>query len=207
MKIFNSIKNRLFLVVAFAFVASVLLSFARFDYLCDDLRDNVLRLHIIANSDTEQDQELKLAVRDSVLNECGYLFNDNETLEQAADTVRNNIDLFSRVAQKTILENGYNYKVYVELTDDYFDTKVYDHFTLPAGVYEALKIKIGDAKGKNWWCVMFPSVCIYSAADTRTGSLKDSTSEQSAYIAEHADRYVIKFKIVEVYERMKKLFC
>ena len=209
MKILNCKKNKIAIALAFALLVSVLLSFARFDALCQDLRTNVLRLHILANSDSDDDQELKLKVRDAVLKECGYVFKNNTSLEQAVSTARSNLDVFSSVAQKTITDNGYNYDVSVELCEDFFDTRVYDDFTLPAGIYEALKIKIGDAAGKNWWCVMFPSVCVYSASDTdnkQNNRLDYSTSKQSAYIAEHSEKYVVKFKIVEIYERVKNYF-
>lgn len=210
MKILNCKKNKINIALAFALVISMLLSFARFDALCEDLRTNVLRLHIIANSDADYDQELKLDVRDAVLKECAYIFKDNTSLEQAVNTTKDNLEIFYSVAQKTILDNGYDYDVDIQLCEDFFDTREYDDFTLPAGVYEALKIKIGDAQGKNWWCVMFPSVCVYSASDLDesqgNNKLEYSTSKQSAYVAEHSEKYVIKFKIVEIYERVKNYF-
>ncbi len=210
MKMLNCKKNRVTIALALALVVSMLLSFARFDALCQELRTNVLRLHIIANSDADHDQQLKLNVRDAILKECEYVFKDNTSLEQAVNTVQENLDVFSSVAEKTILNNGYNYDVDVQLCEDFFDTRVYDDFTLPAGVYEALKIKIGNAQGKNWWCVMFPSVCVYSASNRddsdANNKLEYSTSKQSAYVAEHSEKYVIKFKIVEIYERVKNYF-
>lgn len=203
-------KNRILIALALALIVSILLSFARFDVLCQDLRANVLRLHILANSNDECDQELKLKVRDAILEKCQYVFEDSTSLEQAILSVKENIDVFSDVAKKTIVDNGYDYNVSVEFGEDFFDTRVYDDFTLPAGVYEALKIKIGAASGKNWWCVMFPSVCVYSASDQNNtndnNELEYSTSEQSAYVAKHSEKYVVKFKIVEIYERIKNYF-
>ncbi len=134
--------------LAIAFIFSILLSLVTFEAQCDDLRQNVFRLHIIANSDSEEDQALKLKVRDAILKESEALFGDSRTLEDAILSTRKNLPLIESVAQKAIEDNGYDYSVRVSVKSSFFDTRVYDEFMLPAGVYEALKIEIGEAKGK-----------------------------------------------------------
>ncbi len=185
--------------LAFAFIFSVLLSFVTFEARCDDLRKNVFRLHILANSDSDEDQALKFAVRDAILSESDELFGDSETLSEAIAVTKDNLALIKQVAERTIAENGYDYSVSVSVDEAFFDTRVYDDFMLPAGVYEALRVEIGEAKGKNWWCVLFPSICIGSAGD-----LSDTAREDSAQIAKNGKKYTVRFKIVEWYETIKK---
>lgn len=187
--------------LAAALVFSVLLSMVGFDAKCENLRENVFRLHIIANSDSEADQSLKLAVRDAVLRESEALFLGADTLEGAILTARENIPLIEEIAKNTVRAEGYDYAVSVSVEDSFFDTRVYDDFTLPAGVYEALRIEIGKAQGKNWWCVLFPSICVGAAGD-----LSDTASDEAVKIAEGGSRFVVRFKIVEIYESVKNYF-
>ena len=185
----------------FGLIAAILLSMARFDASCEELRQNVLRLHIIANSDSEADQAVKLAVRNAILEQGNELFTDEIQLEEALDIAERNTTLFCETAQKVLKENGFEYSAQVSVGKSYFENREYDDFTLPAGEYESLIIKLGEAKGKNWWCVVFPSVCIPAAADS---VLSDCAGEQSVRIAENAPKYVIRFKAVEIYENLRQ---
>ena len=106
-----------------------------------------------------------------------------------------------KIAKDTIKKEGYDYGVSVKVDESFFGTRVYDDFTLPAGVYEALKIEIGKAEGKNWWCVLFPSICVGAAGD-----LSDSASDGAVKIAKGGSRFIIRFKIVELYETVKNYF-
>ncbi|MBR3593962.1 MAG: stage II sporulation protein R [Clostridia bacterium] len=195
-------KRILNLSLALALIFSVLLSFVTFEANCEDLRENVFRLHIIANSDSDEDQALKIAVRDAILAESDNLFGECKSLSEAKIKARESLAQIGEIAERVIAENGYSYMVSVSVEEAFFDTRVYDDFTLPAGNYEALRVEIGKAEGKNWWCVLFPSICVGAA-----GKLTDTTREDSAYVAQNSDRYTVRFKIVEWYERLRsKIF-
>lgn len=194
-------KKRIHLSLLFGLICAILLSMFNFNVLCDDLRQNVLRLHIIANSDSVADQQLKLEIRDRILVQTGELFNTATDLDDAEAAVKNSLDDFSDIANAVIKENGFDYEAQVYLGDSYFETREYEEFTLPAGNYRSLIVKLGESKGKNWWCVVFPAVCIPAATDS---CLEDSVSHASAEIAENSQRYVMRFKAVEIYEKIKK---
>ena len=196
----KNILTNIRIAVALALVCSVLMGMSRFETQCQELRDNVLRLHIIANSDSDFDQQLKLKVRDAVLEETAELFESADNLESAICAAENSVDRIENIARETIINCGKDYKIEVYIGDAYFDTREYEEFTLPAGVYKAVNIKIGKAQGKNWWCVMFPALCIGSAA-----KLSDA-SPSGAQIAQNGGRYVMRFKIVEIYEQIKQRF-
>ena len=191
------------LSVLFGLLCAVALSFARFEAACDDLRANVLRLHIIANSDDAEDQALKLMVRDRILEETADVFEGKNDLAAAETTAMLNLTRFQAVANEVLRENGVAYSAAVELGDSYFETREYDDFTLPAGTYRSLIIRLGKAEGKNWWCVVFPSICLPAASDAR---LSDSVGEAGTAIAENPRRYEMRFKTVELYEDFKKIF-
>ena len=188
--------------VAVALIICVMLSLVGFDSKCDDLRNNVLRLHILANSDSTADQNLKLAVRDAILATGCVEFESCTNLEEALKCAEESLENFKCVAEDTVKEYGYDYKIEVLLDKTYFNTRVYDDFTLPAGFYNALVVKIGKAEGKNWWCVMFPAICVPAATDAE---LSDSVESDSADIALNADKYQIRFKAVEIYQYFKKI--
>lgn len=186
-------KKRFELSIILALIFSVLLSFTSFSAYCNEIENGVLRLHILANSDSAKDQELKLAVRDSILENSENIFESASNKEDALKNAKENLPKIINTARKTIKENGYNYSVSGEVEKCYFNTRVYDNFTLPAGYYDAVRIKIGSAKGKNWWCVLFPEVCISASAN-----LKDTLSDGSVEKIENPQNYKVKFKVVEI---------
>lgn len=189
------------IALCLALVFTITMSFARFDALCQNVRDNVFRLHIRANSDSEDDQELKLKVRDAILNAEGECFKECVNLDEAINYAQNNIEEFKKIAEEVIKSNGYDYSVQISVGESYFENREYDDFTLPAGVYQSLNIIIGKGAGKNWWCVMFPSVCLGASSDLEAALNEDSTN-----IVREKDKYVIKFKSVEIYEDLKNYF-
>lgn len=189
--------------VLFGLVCAIILSFARFEARCDELRQGVLRLHIIANSNSEADQNLKLAVRDEILKNSINIFKDCNNVEDAIVTADNNIEEINEIANRVVRENGFDYNACVSVESRYFDTREYENFTLPAGNYQSLVVDLGKAQGKNWWCVVFPCVCVPTADDA---SLSDSVSNKAAYTAENAPKYKMKFKSIEIYEEIKKIF-
>lgn len=164
----------------------------------ENISNKVLRFHILANSDSTTDQELKLKVRDEILNYSSELFNNCKTVEDAIEVTKTNIDNFNQVAQKVIASNGYDYSVDTFVVKEYFGTRQYDNYTLPAGIYDSLKIVIGEGEGHNWWCVMFPTVCISSSVDDFGSHLTD---EEKSLIDN--DKYIVRFKAIEMYEKIK----
>lgn len=166
--------------------------------MSENISQKVFRLHILANSDEDYDQELKLKVRDKILSLSHDLYNDCHSVDDAVSTAKNNITLFRNEAQKVIAFYGYEYQAKVYVTREYFDTREYDDFVLPAGVYDSLKITIGEGKGHNWWCVMFPSVCITGCTDDFNETL---TEDEIRLIK--SNKFIPKFKIVEIYEKIK----
>lgn len=194
-KIFN-------VALCFALISAIFLSLAVFDARCEDLRKNVLRLHIIANSDNADDQNLKLEIRDEILSQSTDLFDTATDITTAKIIAEQRLSEFKEIAEQVISDNGFDYTVSVKLDKSFFETRVYDDFTLPAGIYDSLLITIGEGKGKNWWCVIFPEICVSAASK---GDLTDTVSNESANVAKSQKRYKAEFKIVEVYQKIKKL--
>ncbi len=185
-----------------AVIITCMLSMTGFSGACQDIEDKVFRLHIIANSDSEEDQSLKLKVRDEITSYTEGLFAECKTKEESIAVAEKNIDDIRSEAMRVIKKYGYNYKVDAYVTNMGFDTRVYDDFTLPAGRYDALRIVIGEGKGHNWWCVLYPAVCVPSAQDNIGSVLNDSETE----IVTDSDKYVVKFKIVEIFESIADFF-
>ena len=199
----KTVRKNVELGVLFGLICAIVLNFLHFEARCDELRQGVLRLHIIANSDDEADQKLKLEVRDEILKNSTDMFKNCNSTEDAIITASESIESINKIANKVIKEKGFSYNARVSVEDRYFDTREYDNFTLPAGIYKSLVVDLGEAKGKNWWCVVFPCVCVPTAYDA---SLSDSVSNEAAKAAENAPKYRIKFKTVEIYEEIRKIF-
>lgn len=169
----------------------------------EDITDTVFRLHILANSDSEDDQHLKLEVRDAILEECSCLFENCINAEESAKTAADNLETIKSTAEKVIDESGKDYNVQCEVTEMYFDKRIYDSVTMPAGEYRTLRITIGEAKGKNWWCVMFPPLCIPVAADEIEDYDDIFTAEEIAML-NNPEEYECKFYILELIDKLKK---
>ena len=187
----------------FGHLCAVFTSFADFDASCEDILKNVLRIHIIANSDSSEDQELKLKIRDRILEESENLFEGSDSLGDAIQKTDMNLGRIEDIANAVIKENGFSYKASARIGDSFFETREYDDFTLPAGTYKSLIIDIGKSEGKNWWCVIFPEICLPSASDI---GLSKTVGEDGVDIAEKPNRYILRFKVVELYEEIKNLF-
>lgn len=183
-----------------AFLVTVLLSFTGLAGASEDIPNHILRLHVLANSDTSEDQELKLSVRDRILAESEGIFFGVHTKEEAEDAVTEHIGCLEAAAHDEIQKHGYSYPVEIGLENTYFPTRQYGEITLPAGRYDALRVKIGKAEGHNWWCVMFPSLCVPAAGDGT--ELEDVLSASQMDLVEGG--YEIKFKTVELYEQAKE---
>lgn len=197
----KNIKN-IKLAVGLGLVITILLSLSCFEANCEELRRNVFRLHIVANSNSEFDQTLKLKIRDAVIKETGDIYDKCTSVDDAKQTAKENKEKIYGAVKKVLQSENVNYDAEIEIGTAFFDTRHYDTFSLPAGEYEALNIKIGEAKGKNWWCVMYPSLCIASSGAV----ISDVASAESAEIAENPQKYVMRFKVVEIYEQLKRRF-
>ena len=164
----------------------------------NEIRSETLRLHIIANSDSEEDQNLKLKVRDAVLESTGELFAEVSGKTEAVAAAEYSANDIKAIAEDVILREGFDYSVQVEVTEMWFETRSYEGFSLPAGDYDAVRIIIGNGEGKNWWCVMYPALCIPGAEEAI-----EKYEENSSFV--YGDGYEIRFKIIEWFEEIKHL--
>ena len=180
-------------------IISVLLSIISFGASCGEIRQDVLRMHVIANSDSAEDQAMKLKVRDAILEAGEDLFDGTLTAEGAEQVLDSDIERLQNAAQTVLTGNGFDYGVRVEIGKDYFNTRTYDgEVTLPAGEYEAVRVILGEGKGQNWWCVMFPPMCLPAAeADTE---ISDVLTQNEEDVVKSNPKYEARFKIVELFE-------
>ncbi|MBQ7376103.1 MAG: stage II sporulation protein R [Clostridia bacterium] len=164
--------------------------------------DSVLRLHVLANSDSEEDQALKLSVRDAILADTAHLFADCKSRDEASAVVSENLPLLQMSAERAISEAGYSYPVRIELGEEEYPTKNYESACFPAGEYLSLRVLIGEGVGQNWWCVLFPPLCV-SAASESDGSVEVGLyGDQYAIVTETKDiKYKIRFKLLEAIEK------
>ena len=172
-----------------------------------DLAGSVLRLHVLANSDSKADQALKLKVRDRVLEEAEALLPEGSSLDDASQIVKDNLTRLAAAGAEVVAEEGYDYPVSAEVRETWFPTKDYDGFSLPAGQYQALRILIGEGEGQNWWCVVFPPLCLGSVSESvQVTALEAGMDEQQvALLTGETEGYVIKFKALELWEQLKSM--
>ena len=166
------------------------------DMIQKGIGGKVVRFHVLANSDSEADQTLKLAVRDRVLQEYGDLLETCTSKEETLAALKNAQQEISETAEAEVLAQGYTYPVRVSLVREEFPFKKYGDLIFPAGVYDALRIEIGEAKGKNWWCVLYPPLCIPAAEAEEP--LDVFTPEEEEIIT--GEEYEVRFFLVELYE-------
>lgn len=139
------------------------------------IADKIVRFHVIANSDSKEDQELKLKVKEAVVNYTEVILKNSKSIEETKSILEKETENILRICNQVIHENGYNYAVTAKLSESYFPTKSYGQYTFPPGVYEAYQIKIGEAKGQNWWCVLYPPLCFI---DISHGVVGEESSHQ-----------------------------
>lgn len=176
-----------------------------------NISDSVFRLHVIANSDSDEDQALKLKVRDKLLEYMNSLCSSTSSKEDAMRIANEHIEDFSEIAKDVILENGYDYDVEISVGECDFPTKNYGDVSLPAGTYDALRVKIGSANGHNWWCVMFPPLCFVDVSSGVVSEeskelLEDTMSDEEFDLITESDNNSemnFKFKLVELFENFK----
>lgn len=176
-----------------------------------DISNSVFRLHVIANSDSCEDQNLKYLVRDNVLSYMNEICKDATSKEEAIKIANDNLDIFKEIAKQTVIDNGYNYDVNVEIGNFSFPTKTYGDISLPSGFYDALRIKIGEANGQNWWCVMFPPLCFVDVSsgivpeDSKETMKSELSDEEFSLISSNDSDIKFKFKLVEMLQNAKIL--
>ncbi|MBR2578919.1 MAG: stage II sporulation protein R [Clostridia bacterium] len=184
------------------FVISVICSCLGFFSRCDSISGKIFRLHIIANSDSAEDQALKLKVRDRILSDVGVELSAATDVIGAEHVAEGKLGEIENIAQDEVLKNGYGYEVKAQIVHMYFSTRYYGDITMPAGYYDALRITIGEAKGKNWWCVMFPPMCIPAAEGSAELQKVLDSAEVDTLSSE--GRYVLEFKAVEIYAKLQE---
>lgn len=190
-----------------ALIAALAITFLSGMYLNREereLSDKLIRLHVVANSDSEEDQSLKLTVRDSVLDMLEEELRGAEDRSAAEEKLGGLLDEIKACAEGEIRKNGYSYTVAVSLTEEYFPTTQYETFSLPAGEYLSLRIVIGEGEGHNWWCVVFPPLCSSAYIDTETAAQAGLTEDDISLITEDSTGYVIKFRTIELLEYLKR---
>ena len=168
------------------------------------LAGQVLRLHVVANSDTQEDQVLKLQVRDAVLEQADLLLEDVTDRGEAEAVLSQQLQALAEAGAAVVAGAGYDYPVTVSLEDCWFPTKVYDGFSLPAGTYRALRIVIGEGGGQNWWCVVFPPLCLGSVTEevAATAAQAGLSEDQVSLITGRDGGYVLKFKLIEWWDSL-----
>lgn len=184
-------------ISAFSYVTSV----------SSELEDSLFRLHVIANSDSKEDQDLKYIVRDKLIQYMNSISLNANNKEEAMKIAKEHINDFEQIAKQTIIDNGYDYDVEVEIGNFSFPTKTYGDISIPAGLYDALRVKIGEASGQNWWCVMFPPLCFVNVSsgivpdDSKKVLENELSEEEYSIISDTNSKEVkLKFKIIELFQ-------
>ncbi|MFZ5351250.1 MAG: stage II sporulation protein R [Bacillota bacterium] len=197
-----------FLLITFSVFGILCNIYINTDKVLADVPSKLIRLHVVANSDSPEDQELKRKVRDEVIDRVSPRFESLKSIEEVKQLIADSLSEIESIAQEVIVKNGKSYSVKAELGDFDFPTKQYGSLTLPAGTYQALNIKIGNAEGNNWWCVMFPPLCFIDIAhgvvpQETMSRLRESLTDEEYELLLSAETeqeipVKLKFKILEI---------
>lgn len=207
----KSTLKHILIIISLFFIYTLVSAFSYANAVSKDLSESVFRLHVLANSDAPDDQSLKYKVRDNVLSYMNNLCLNTITKEEAIKIARSHQDEFYEIAKQTIIDNGYDYEVNIKIGIFDFPTKQYGDISFPAGSYDALRIEIGEAKGQNWWCVMFPPLCFVDMTsgvvpEDSKKTLESSLSSEEEFILindNKSDDIQFKFKLVEFFQNVK----
>lgn len=212
----NLLFKAIMLVVIAVAATAAFFTFSYSDEVNRSLSNNLIRLHVVANSDSQEDQALKLDVRDAILSYMKEELKDSQSIEQTRHIVNENMAVITELANKEISAHGKNYTVDVSLGNYPFPAKSYGDVSLPSGYYQALKVVIGKGEGKNWWCVLFPPLCFVDAThgtlpETAKNSLREALTDEEYSIITSADNdgeipVKIRFKIVDLLQDSKIRF-
>ncbi len=184
-----------------ALTLTLTFSVTSFAKTAQSVRTSCVRLHILANSDSDKDQKVKLLVRDALLESGSALFSGVVTADNAAQILDESKEQMIAVAEKVLNENGLPYGADIVLCNEYFTTRTYGDYTLPAGRYTAVKVLLGEAEGHNWWCVMFPPLCLPGFCETNPSAY---LTEDGSSLIEEDPKLEPRFKIVEWYEKLSQ---
>ena len=204
----NSKIKRFILIILLLLIYCMICAFSYVNAVSNNIQNSVFRLHVIANSDSPEDQNLKYIVRDKVLEYINTISDSSSSKEDVIALANKNINEIQKIAENTIHENGYNYSVNLSIGNFSFPTKSYGDITFPAGFYDALKIEIGKAEGQNWWCVMFPPLCFVDVTsgivpEESKENIKENLSEEEyKLLSDTSDDISFKFKIVEMFQNI-----
>lgn len=179
----------------------------------EKIYENTLRLHVLANSDSYHDQKLKLKIKDEITTLANSLFSDCDSIDKACVAAKNNLSYLQSYAQDIVRKEGFDYNVKVTLTKEQYPVRYYGNLTFPAGKYTSLRVLIGNAKGKNWWCVLFPPLCVNAATSYEDNSITDKElkmlkenygTEAVNILTERSSdqKTVIKFKTLEILKKL-----
>ena len=176
LKLFKNPKVKMVIILSFLlFIYTTICAFSYAENVSYDIAESVFRLHVIANSDSKEDQDLKYKVRDNLISYMNNICKNCNNKEEAIKIATKHKEDFKEIALKTIKDNGYSYDVNISIGNFQFPTKDYGDISLPSGYYDALRVEIGEAKGQNWWCVMFPPLCF---VDISSGVVPEESKEQ-----------------------------
>lgn len=183
------------------FVLAALCSFFPFAAACGQLPRDVVRLHVVANSNGAEDQAVKLLVRDAVLEEAARWYQGAGSMEEASSRLCTHLQSIAGAARQVLGEQGVGYSATAQMTEMYFPTRDYGDFRLPAGRYRTLRVTLGEGAGKNWWCVVFPSLCLPAA--TQEEALL-TLPEGERQVVEGGQDVQVKLKAVELWESLRE---
>lgn len=190
--------------IAIGLVIAIVCSLVGFGSDCKDVRNNVVRLHILADSDCDADQMVKLLVRDALLESGAEIFSGSASADNASKSLEKEKAKLIEVTETVLRENGFDYGVTINLEREYYATRTYENYTLPAGEYLSLKVVLGKGEGHNWWCVMFPPLCLPAAS--ASADIDAILGADGAKLIQSNPKYEMRFKIVEVFENIKSWF-
>ncbi len=168
------------------------------------LSREVLRFHIVADSDSAEDQQLKLKVRDGIAELTDKLFKDAKSKQEAIEIANENKEQLRACAEQILQQEGCKDSVHIEIKNLYFPTKSYENVTFPAGNYDAIEITLGEGKGKNFWCVMFPALCVGAVSQDNEALLSQVLEQSELEMVTHP--YTLKFKMAEWFGKISKFF-
>lgn len=205
LNIFKNSKIKMIFILSILFIlytSICALSYA--SNISRNISDTVFRLHVIANSNSKEDQDLKYKVRDSLIKYMNDICKNCKTKQESLELVTTHQDIFKKIAYETVKAEGFNYNVNIEIGNFEFPTKEYGDISLPAGFYDALKVEIGEAKGRNWWCVMFPPLCFVDVSsgvvpeESKEYLHENMSEEEFALISDKSSSDIkFKFKLLE----------
>lgn len=210
-KFFNNSFFKRFLILIILFTLyTFICAYSYANTLSSNISNSVFRLHVIANSDSNEDQNLKYLVRDELLKYMNSISKNSKSKEEVIKLANKNIDTLHNIAKKVINDNGFDYNVKINIGNFLFPTKNYGDISLPAGNYDALRVEIGEAKGQNWWCVMFPPLCFIDVTsgvvpDESKGIIKNNLSVEEYNLVSNTNSgdLKFKFKLLEIFNNIK----